>query len=335
MNFPDFMNGLSFPDPTLLSKMQELVDNELPDGWGFQLNPPPRRIILDSGEGWFVTITKDETKTRGSITHTGVITGHDGRVHTLDELTDILTGLGSFFAFASGYHCFPTVTIGYGYGGKPMWGRAARFPYARSKPLNWFINSHDVPLGGYIEGLFPKFWTKWKVKSREISEAIDLYIRSATSSENGNPVGAIGESYAGLEALSSLIRGKTIIGRSAEAIDAVLKQKGIPRRCLKELNLPVFERLGNMLNDDSIRGVFLLSKMRNYGPHPLKMGTPADIKPDLHDVSHNDARSLHYLHDLCQFYFEHLFLAYCDYGDTQAKSEFGTFRPLLAELNSV
>ena len=169
----------------------------------------------------------------------------------------------------------------------------------------------------------------------EISEAIDLYIRSVTSSENGNPVGAIGESYAGLEALASLVRGKTISGKSAEAIDAVLKQKGVPRRCLKELNLPVFTRLGNMLNDPSQRGVFLLSDMRNYGPHPLKSGTSADIKPDQHDVSHNDARLLAYLHDLCQFYFEHLFLAYCGYGATPAKSEFGGFRRLLAELNSV
>ena len=335
MNFPDFEYGYSFPDPTFFANAQKLADNELPDGWSFRLKAPPSRITLDGDEGWSVTIAKEETETRGSITHTGVITFHDSRAYSPDALTETLTGIGTFFAFVAGHHCFPTVAVGYNKERRPVWGRVARFPDAQRKPLNWFVNSQDIPQGGYLESLFPKFWEKWKVKSKEIGEAIDLYIRSATSRQYGNRLGAIGESYAALETLASLVQDKTIHNNGANQISEVLKEKGIPRRSLKELNLPVFTKLGKILDDQSGEGVYLLNEVRNYGPHPLKMRTQAEIKPDLHDVSQNESRLLVYLHDLSQFYFEHLFLAYCGFGDTRAKTEFGCFRPLLAEVNSV
>ena len=335
MNFPDFKYGHSFPDPTFFANVQELIDNELPDGWSFRIKAPPSRITLDGDEGWSVTITREETETRGSITHTGVITFHDSRSYSTDALTETLTGIGTFFAFVAGHHCFPTVAVGYNKERRPVWGRVARFPDAQHKPFNWFVNSQDIPQGGYLEKLFPTFWEKWKVKGREISEAIDLYIRSATSRRNGNRLGAIGESYAALETLASLVQDKTIHNNSANQINEVLKEKGIPRRSLKELNLPVFTKLGKILGDQSEKGVYLLNEVRNYGPHPLKMRTQAEIKPDLHDVSQNESRLLVYLHDLSQFYFEHLFLTYCGFGDTWAKTEFGCFRQLLAELNSV
>ena len=242
MNFPDFKYGHSFPDPTFFAKAQKLADNELPDGWSFRLTAPPSRIALDGDEGWSVTITKEETETRGSIAHTGVITFHDSRAYSTEALTEILTGIGTFFAFVAGHHCFPTVAVGYNEERRPVWGRVARFPDARPKPLNWFVNSQDIPQGGYLERLFPKFWEKWKVKSREISEAIDLYIRSATSRQNGNRLGAIGESYAALETLASLVQGRTIDRKSANQINEVLKEKGIPLRSFKELKPASFHQ---------------------------------------------------------------------------------------------
>ena len=89
-----------------------------------------------------------------------------------------------------------------------MWGRVAQFPDAQQKRLNWFVNSQDIPEGVYLEELFPKFWERWCEKSTEISEAIDLYVRSATSRRNGNRLGAISESYAALEILASLVQSK-------------------------------------------------------------------------------------------------------------------------------
>lgn len=222
INFPNFRCGYYFPDPTFIAKTQKLVDDELPDDWSVRINAPPNRITLGGDEGWYATITKEETETRGSTTHTGVIAFHDGREYSTGALTEILTGLGAFFAFVAGHHCFPTVTVGYNEGRSPAWGRIARFPDIQPKRLNWFVNSQDIPQGVYLERLFSKFWTKWRAKSKEISVAIDLYIRSAISRQNGNRLGAIGESYSSLETLASLVQGKAIQNYSANQINEVL-----------------------------------------------------------------------------------------------------------------
>ena len=334
MNFPDFVYRHPFPDATFLDKVQKLAASELPDGWSFGFQAPPRRIVLDGGDGWSVTLTREETETRGSVTHTGVISFHDGRAYSPDSLAGILTGMSTFFAFVAGHRCFPTVTIGYNKERRPVWGRVAQFPDAQQKRLNWFVNSQDIPEGVYLEELFPKFWERWCEKSTEISEAIDLYVRSATSRRNGNRLGAISESYAALEILASLVQSKTIDGNGAKQINEILKDKGVPRRSLEELNLPGFTKLRKILQCKPQEGVYLLSQVRNYGHHPLEKRTP-EIKPDIHDVSQNELRLLVYLHDVGQFYFEHLFLAYCGFSDTRARTEFGCYRPLLRELNSV
>ena len=314
VNFPDFVHGPPRPSPTLLDKVQ---------------------IVLDGGDGWSVTLTREETETRGSVTHTGVIAFHDGRAYSAASLAEILTGISTFFAFVAGHHCFPTVTIGYDKERRPVWGRVAQFPDAQNRPLNWFVNTYNFPQGAYLQELFPKFWERWHEKGAEISEAMDLYVRSATSRQSGNRLGAISESYAALEILASLVQGKTIVGDGGKQISEVLKDKGVPRRSLKELNLPAFTKISNILQDRPKEGVYLLSQVRNYGHHPLEKGTPPEIKPDIHDVSQNELRLLVYLHDLGQFYFEHLFLAYCGFLDNWASTAFRRFRPLLVELNSV
>ena len=101
-----------------------------------------------------------------------------------------------------------------------------------------------------------------------------------------------------------------------------------------ERKSPGFTKLRKILQCKPQEGVYLLSQVRNYGHHPLEKRTP-EIKPDIHDVSQNELRLLVYLHDVGQFYFEHLFLAYCGFADTRARTEFGCYRPLLRELNSV
>ena len=336
MNFPDFKGGYSFPDPAFFANAQKFADDELPDGWSFTLKGPPSRITLDGDEGWYVAITKEETETRGSVTHTGVIAFRDKRAYSTDTLTEILTGLGTFFAFVAARHCFPTVVVGYNEERRPVWGRVARFSDAKPKPLNWFLNnSQDIPQGAYLETLFPKFWEKWKLKSKEVSEAMNLYIRSTTSRHHGNILGAIGESYAALETLASLVQGKTIGPGGATKIHRALDDKRIPWRFTRDLAPQIFAKMGEVLNEKSGQGIALVEAIRHYGHHPLKLGTQAEIKADLHDISQREALLLVYLHDLSQFYFEHLFLAYCGFGDTEAKKEFGCFRPLLAQLNSV
>ena len=185
LNFPDFLCGQLTPSPAFFENAEELVENELPDGWSLVLKPPPSRIVLDGNEGWAVTLTKEEMETRGSVTHMGAFTFHDGRKFGTEELNEILTGTGSFLAFVAGHFCLPTVLVGYNENRSAVWGRVYGFPSAQDKSLNWFVNDHDVPQGAYLVRLFPKFWEKWKAKKEEISQAIDLYIRSISSKQTG------------------------------------------------------------------------------------------------------------------------------------------------------
>ena len=333
-NVPDFMDNRPCPDFAKIDKVREFAKSQLPSGWGVGIYEPSVCVGLGSEDGWSITITKENLETRGSKAHNGVITKEDGNEYSVDELIDVLSVLESFFTFVVGDYCLPTVAIGYGVGGSPLWGQIGRFTSNPPKSFNWFANPQNMTLGSHLEVLFPKFWQTWIGKGKEVSEAIDLYVRSARLRRDGYLVGAITDSYAGLETLASLVLGQTIVGASAGKIDQALKSKGIPHRCLKSLNLPVFENVCKTLNVSSGKGVFVLSEVRNYDPHPLGKGADAQIKPDLYELIHNNLSLLVYLHDLSQFYFEYLFLAYCVGNDTKAEPGHGRFRRLLAELNS-
>ena len=340
-DFPDCM----FPGPRFLAPpvdaVRKALENLLPPGSAVNIQLPPREIILESGDGWIMKLTKEDSLSRGLTNHTGVITRSGGKGYSIDDLQKALEGLTLFLAFVRGDYCHPTAVIGYvdsgeEWGLRPTWGRIGHFKGEPRHRQNWFVNSYDVALSTYLERLFPKFWQTWSPHQEEVGEAIDLYVRSGHSLRNGNPGSAISESYAGLESLAGVCRNMTISNNSAQEIAQVLQQYDVPLRMIDQLPSQQFGQLARDIDIhcQSGTGVDLLNKVRNYIPHPLARRTSATIKADIHEAL-RDGRVLRqvYLHDLSQFYFEHLLLAHCGYGQTAGSKLFGRYRPLLAEDN--
>ena len=340
-DFPDFVMGTLSPLTRQDEEARKMLEILIPTGATIIIQPPPRRIVLESGDGWFVRLTKDVGGSRGLVSHTGVVTRSDGEKYGIDDLERVLEGLKLFVAFVRGDYCLPTAVIGYASDGderswRPIWGLVGRLADEPHRRLNWFVNPYDVPLGGHLEALFRGFWKMWSSHREQVDRAIDLYLQSGHSRRNGNPGSAITESYAGLETLAGVCRNMTIDNNSAQEIDQVLQHYDVPLRMIDQLPSQQFGQLARDIGIDckSGTGVDLLNKVRNYIPHPLARRTSAAIKSDIHEAL-RDGRVLRqvYLHDLSQFYFEHLLLAHCEYGQTAGSKRFGRYRPLLAEDN--
>ena len=82
----------------------------------------PRSIVLDTGDGWTIVVSKESEQTRDSVSHTGVIAKSDNSEYTRDELDSVLQGLKYFFAFVVGACVHPTVVIGYDSAAQPISG---------------------------------------------------------------------------------------------------------------------------------------------------------------------------------------------------------------------
>ena len=340
-DFPDFVMGTLQIPTRQAEEARKILEILIPTGATVSIQPPPRRITLESRDGWILRLTRDASPSRGLVSHTGVVTRYDGEQYEIDDLETVLEGLKLFFAFVRGDYCLPTAVIGYASDGdesswRPIWGCVGRLADEPHRRLNWFVNSYDMPLGTYLETLFPGFWEMWSSHREQVDRAIDLYLQSGCSRRNGNPGSAIAESYAGLETLVGVCRNKTIDNNSAQEIDQVLQQYAVPLRMIGELPSQQFGQLARDVGIDykSGTGVDLLNKVRNYMPHPLARGTSATIKADIHEALRG-GRVLRqvYLHDLSQFYFEHLLLAHCGYAQAEGSKRFGRYRPLLAEDN--
>lgn len=340
-DFPDFVIGSFHPLTRQAEQARKMLEILIPTGATVNIQPPPRRITLESGDGWVVRLTKDAGGSRGLVSHTGVVTRCDGEKYEIDDLETVLEGLKLFFAFVRGDYCLPTAVVGYTSDGderswRPIWGIVGRLAGEPRRPLNWFVNPYDVPLGGHLETLFRGFWEMWSPHREQVNRAIDLYVQSGHSRRNGNPGSAITESYAGLETLAAVCRDMTIDNNSAQEIDQVLQQYGVPLRMIDQLPSQQFGQLARDIgvDDETATGIDLLNKVRNYIPHPLARRTSAEIKSDIHEALRG-GRVLRqvYLHDLSQFYIEHLLLAHCGYPNTAGWRSFNRYRPLLAEDN--
>ena len=212
VGFPDFIVDNSPHDLAKAKETWESVKHLFPEGW--TVRPPSREteVVFQTGDGWEIKLTKQPNKLRGMVNHEGVVRRMDGSEYQEDDLEGLLEGIGNFFAFVTGDYCHPTVIIGYSSDHNPVWGRVGRFADNSRTPVNWFNNDCEQLTGYYLEDLFSRFWDKRSEKSKEIDEAIGLFLRSSNTLQNGNPIGALAESYAALETLASLTSGKTIKG---------------------------------------------------------------------------------------------------------------------------
>ena len=337
VGFPDFISGNNLDALISINRLLQPVRDQLPEGWTIIPKAPEGKIVLQTGCGWTVDICKQLDLLRGMVSHEGVVTRTDGREYRINELENLLEGLKSFFAFVAGDYCHPTVVIGYSTSKSPSWGQTGRLSEISKPRMNWFENNYTPFTGHYLKVLFPKFWEIWSDKSKEVDEVINLHVGSNNTLRNGNPKGALAESYAALETLASLTSGTTIRGDSDKEIDLALVKNEVPFRLVNEdtLETSYFSDACDELKIGCYNGVYLLNEVRNYVPHPLEPKTNAEIKPEVHNFLHKNRLPLTFLHDLSQFYFEHLFLAYCGPEFIPPKLGQKRFRGLLAEINAV
>ena len=102
-------------------QMLQSITNNLPDEAQIAIRPGPNRIILNTGDGWNITLTKDENGTEDEVSHSGVVEKNDGSDFEVAELNHVLDGLRYFLAFTQSDYCFPCVVIGYDADDKMAW----------------------------------------------------------------------------------------------------------------------------------------------------------------------------------------------------------------------
>ena len=123
--------------------------DKLGDKASLIIRPSPRRVVLDTKDGWKITLTRDKGDTTDVVSHSGVVEKTDGGDFGVTELRDTLEGLRYFFAFATVKYCFPSVIIGYDANERATWGQAGQFRSDRQPGLNWFNHPGDVIVGQY------------------------------------------------------------------------------------------------------------------------------------------------------------------------------------------
>lgn len=324
VGFPDFSafgrqghsgSGLDEAKRQALNSVAE----GLTGGAKLTLATAPPQIILECDDGWKITVVKEESPTRDSVSHIGLIEQTDSTSYGANQLGDLLDALNYFFAFAACTYCFPTVVVGFDARNRPVWGKVARFAMDWLPPTNWF-NRIGLRTGAALEELFPKFWLKWREHRDEIVAIIECYVHSFAMREAGIAKDAMAKSYTGLNLLASLQRGKEVSG--SEYIKGTLSDYSVPN-----LSTPATDRIAKRLGGRGRRrqGPDLLDRVRGYVAHPFEKGTPVKVKQEPLKYLDREPREYLYLHDLCQFYLEYIFLAYCGVTYTD-------HRPLLENI---
>ena len=288
------------------------IGGKLEDGAKLTITPAQHHVTLQTGDGWTVTLTKDQNETQDSVGHTGVVERDDGSDFTVPELCDFLDGLRYFFTFTMGNYCLPTVVIGYDQGDQIAWGEIGKFENDWHRRLNWFNHPGEAPFGFILEGFFPEFWQRWSRAKDEMTAVIDCYADSNAMRTAGVLRDAVAKSFAGLEVLGGLARAQTIRGNAGDSIDKVLDLYNIPNRYLNSTENPYTQKLCADLNIADDKGAMLLADVRNYITHPLD-GNPV-IKPGHLKYIDGDLMQYVRLHDLSQFYLEHSLLGFCGHA---------------------
>ena len=321
VGFPDFRSPIGQLSTIALigSPVYEdlkTASAKLGDEFTVKIQSSPRRVDLDSGDGWSIRLGRDEKPTRNLVSHTGLIERNDGKECGSEELNDVLQALKYFFAFSAGAYCNPTVVVGFDSQDRPTFGKVSRFEMAPRPLPNWF-NRGSLCFDAALQDLFPGFWRKWKKNKYEIIAVIECYVHSNVMRQSGVPNDAVAKSYSGLETLAGLILGETLTRDSHSKIRGVLCDKQIPHIELDSSKTPVMAKLCGDLNVGDLSGSHLLGNVRNYVSHPLDPRTPAEVKERHRKYLDSDRSRYAYLHDLSQFYLEYAFLKFCDYQTSE------------------
>ena len=323
--FPEFISpgrrqisvaGIGTPEREILQSLASRLDEHS----SIAVKPPAHHIVLDSGNGWEIRLTRDEQLTRGLVGHTGLIEDGGGREYSVDELEDMLEGLKYFLAFAAGAYCHPTVVIGYDSQDRPAWGQIGRLAATGHDFKTWFSNV-NVRYGPVLERLFSSFWSSWTNDKDGMAAVIECYVHSNSMQKAGVPDDAVAKSYAGLEILASMKLKRTIRGDSSKDIHKVLSGYEIPHLHLTLEKTPAMTRLSEDLGEIERRGCYVLGDVRNYIVHPLDPSRPAEVKEKFLKYLDADVENYFYLHDLSQFYLEYALLKYlgCEPGSSYRK----------------
>lgn len=75
------------------------IGQKLGDSVRLSISTNQPSIDLQTGDGWQITLTKDELQTRDQVSHTGVIQKDSGDDFSVKELETVLDGLRNFIAF--------------------------------------------------------------------------------------------------------------------------------------------------------------------------------------------------------------------------------------------
>ena len=168
------LKNLTEEDMVTLNALAE----KLEDDAKISVSGTARKLVLDSGEGWSATLTKDTGPTRDSVSHTGIISRPDGGSFNPGEIEEILRAITYFLAFVAGKYTHPSAVIEFDSSHKSVWGRIGRVGIDSKRTYNWFVNNVEAPDGWILENLFPKFWEKWKANTNELVAIIDCYVAS-------------------------------------------------------------------------------------------------------------------------------------------------------------
>ena len=280
--------------------------------------------ILNTEDGWTITLKEDENQTRGCTSYSGIIQKEDKGEFEVHDLHHLLDGLVKFFSFASCAFRHPTAVIGYDSNNNVVWGQIGKFDLMRRSP-NWFDSSGTPAAKVYLEHFFPKFWSTWKDRQNEIETVIDYYVNSKAMQAKGFPQSAVATIFAGLELLAHQTIENPKKNNPVDDIKRALQENNVPRQRLDESKTPVSSQTARKL-DAGQSGVDLLTIIRNYVVHPTEFYRLAS-KHDLLQHPYKKYPAYLFVHDLGQFYLEYLFLELCGYKPQ-------SYRPLIEELNN-
>ena len=277
------------------------------------MSPVPHNVTLNTDDGWRITLTKDGDSEVNPVSHTALVEKLDGSDFGVDHFKEILEGLRYFFAFTMAEYCSPSVIIGYDAAGIVAYGEPGEFGVPRQNSTNWFHHDGDEQSGTNLELFFPLFWRRWRCHKDELIAAIDAYVTSQAMRKAGILRDAVAKSCGGLEIIAQLVLDQTIDrdNPANTVFNKVLKCYKIEHRELDETNHPITQRLCSDLNIPN-NGARLLVEVRNYVTHPLDKKNPMVKQGHLRHVD-GDLVNYFHLHDLSQYYLEHVLLRFCGF----------------------
>ena len=322
--FPDFTIdplGSLFGIATLKSDPKhESILKEI-EAAGLTVNSQNPKVVLDSEEGWKITVVKESTKIRNSIEHYVTIVREKDKEYEVDELAHVLTVFDYFLAFCSGAFHFPSAVIGTDKERNPVWGQIGPFRTPEPSESNWFDHRKAPQQSIDLQELFPKFWRQFNASPHEITAIIECYVENIEMGNRGLIRDAVAKSFTGLSILAEQILKKhnqspgTFAAENiSNALDCfpdilyhILDKTQFPKSTQVAQNIAKGRK-----PPSRVKGPYLLNDVRNYVTHPLENNT-SSIKEQFKNYVDSDLSHYVFLQDLSQFYLEYLFLGYCDF----------------------